>query len=236
MGESTTFTHNEFIMKLSDRVDLIIKSLSGLVSTDDSKISNRAIEGEFPKWKQKATLIAWNGTRPIPELPSGIAGNKFLNADNYLKTDLAYDASIQDTDAPYVKFTVEPGINLDSITNGFLFCGDKLTGQTFIPLRTPNDYWVNLQAGNISSDEVYFCVTGKEMQVWPNSVRSIHLNYLPVDPMNIATFNPETDNYPVGEDVWAILKSIAVYELTPPSLRPADLTKDSAPTTERLSR
>lgn len=223
-------------MLLADRVDLIIKSLSGLVSTDEDKIANRAIEGEFPKWKQKATLIAWNGTKPIAELPSGVAGNKFLNADNYLPSTLTYDASIQDTGAPYVIFEVEPAINLDSITNGFLFCGDKLTGQTFIPLMTPNDYWVNSQAKNIQPDEVYYCVTGKRMQVWPNTIREIYLNYLPVDPMNVPTFNPETDNYPVGEDVWAIMKALAVYELTPPSLRPADLTKDSAPTSERSIR
>jgi hypothetical protein len=224
------------ILLLSDRVDLIIKSLSGLVSTDDDKISNRAIEGEFPKWKQKATLIAWNGTRPIAELPSGVAGHKILKPDNYLPTDLSFDASIQDADAPYVIFEVEPAINLDSITSGFMFCGDKLTGQSFIQLRDPKDYWTYSLAGNITSEDVYFFASGKRMQVWPNTIRDIHLNYLPVDPMNVSDFNPETDNYPVGEDVWAIMKAIAVYELTPPSLRPADLTKDSAPTSERMIR
>jgi hypothetical protein len=224
-------------MILQDRVDLIIKSLSGLVSTDDSKIANLAIQAEFPKWRQQALFYVWNGTRATPAFPSGIAGNKFLNAKNYYPATLTYDADIQITGAEFILFSIEPPMNLAPDANGCMFCGDRKTGQTFTPLKTPNSYNVVQGSGSFQPNMVYYNITGNLMKVWGNTqLRTVDLDYLPVDPLNISTFDQEIDDYPISEDVWAILKALAVYELTSASLRPADITKDSAPTTERRIR
>ena len=84
------------------------------------------------------------------------------------------------------------------------------------------------------------------MKVYGNTqVREVSLNYIPVDVMNVsilnpttntyALFNPETDNYPVSPDVWDIMKSLAIAELTPANYRPADMTNDSTSPLEKQS-
>jgi hypothetical protein len=103
--------------------------------------------------------------------------------------------------------------------------------------KSPGDYYVASQAGNIEPNKVYISITGNKWKVWGNTqLQSIDLDYLAMDPLNIATFDKEVDDYPVGEDVWAVMKALAVAELFPESLKPADTINDSAQSQERGNR
>jgi len=224
-------------MLIQDRISQLMTMFGNMVFTDDNKISPRYLESEFPKWKQDALFKTyWGYAGDKMGLPR-IAANTFINSENYVKTKLDYEQAIQEPNADYVLFRVEPAVNIGNTVNGFSFVGDKLTGTPFTQLESPNDYGVYRDAKLIGKNDVCFYVSGGLMQVFGNTqVKEVYLNYIPTDVMNVKVYNttsksyvlfdPETDDYPISEDVWNLMKRIAVAELTPPNMRPADYTND----------
>lgn len=214
-----------------------------MVFTESNKIAPTTLEKEFPKWKQRAMYISYYGTKQLPYLPA-MAGNRFINPQNYVKTKWTYDKSIQPQGANYVLFSVEPAVSLGDDKNGFVFVGDDLSGTPFIQLKSPNDYGVYKTAGLIDQSDVCFNVSGNEMKIWGNTqVKTVYADYIPSDVTNVdvyrtalktyVRFDPEVDEYPISDDVWFIMKAMAVWELTPPNLRPADYRNDGTPLIEK---
>lgn len=218
--------------------------LGNLVYTDDNKVSPLMLESRMPKWRQDALLIIYNGSGGIKGVLPPVRSNQFINALNYVQTELVYDLNIQDEGADYVLFTLEPAVQIDGNGNGFRFVGDKLTRKSFSQLIDPNSYSIYKDAKMISINDVLFSVTGKLMKVYGNTnVKKVFMDYLPVDPTKVniydvstktyRPFNEETDDYPVSPDVWSIMKALAMAELTPPNLRPADYTNDASTPLEK---
>lgn len=231
-------------MKLGDYIAQLMTVFGNMVFTDDNKISPRMLEAEFPKWKQDALLIIYNGSGGIRGVLPPIRANKFINSENYVKTQVTYNLNIQQDGAEYVLFEIEPAIQIGGSMNGFVFVGDDLTGKAFTQLTNPNSYSINKDAGLIGVNDVCFNVTGGLMKVYGNTqVKQVSLDYIPTDVMNVnvydtATksyrlFNPETDEYPISKDVWNIMKSLAIAEFTPANYRPADYTNDATNTIEK---
>ena len=231
-------------MKLGDYIAQLMTVFGNMVYTDDNKISPRMLEAEFPKWKQQALLIIYNGSGGIKGVLPPIKGNKFINSQNYVKTQYSYDINIQDDGAEYVQFIVEPAVQIDASMNGFVFVGDKLTGKPFIQLKSPNSYAINKEAGLIGVNDVCFNVTGNLLKIYGNTqVREMFMDYIPTDVMNVnildfttrtyRLFNPETDEYPISKDVWDIIKALAIAEFAPANYRPADYTNDATQPIEK---
>lgn len=231
-------------MKIRDYTSQILTVFGNMVFTDDNKIAPRTIEANFPKWKQQALLIIYNGSGGIKGVLPPSRGNRFINALNYVESQLDYNANIQDEGASYVNFLVEPSVQITATNNGFVFVGDKLTGTPYTQLKSPNDYGVYKDADLISINDVCFNVAGIAMKIYGNTqVRTVHLTYIPVDVMNVvilnyatntyALFNPETDDYPISPDVWDIMKALAIAELSPANYRPADYTNDATQPIEK---
>lgn len=210
-------------MKLEDITDQIIRAVEGGTRTDDSKFAPKAIEALLPKWKQMAHLIVYNGSKTSKS-------NRFIGPENYMQTTLTFDATIQVTGAEYLLFAGEPPIQIDNYSNGCRFVGDKLTGQNFTQLLNPSDYGVYKDAGLISINEVYYWIGGGYYTTYGNlQLRSIDLDFIPADPMNVSTFNPVTMEYPISKDVFDVVMKLAVAELMPEALKPADLLNNAAP-------
>lgn len=210
-------------MKLTDITDQIIRAVDAGVRTDDSKFAPLAIEALLPKWKQMAHLIIYNGSKTSK-------ANKFLGPENYLSTTLTFDQTIQIPGAGYLLFAGEPPIQLDSYCNGCRFVGDKLTGQNFTQFMNPSDYGIYKESGLLSINEVYFWIGGGYYTTYGNlQLKSIDIDFIPADPMNVATFNPVTMEYPISKDVFDVVLKLATMELTPEALRPADIHNNQAP-------
>jgi hypothetical protein len=229
---------------IGQRVSQLMTVLGNMVFTDDNKISPQMLEANFPKWKQDALLIIYNGSGGIKGVLPPIKANRFINSANYVKTRLLYDANIQDEGAEYVIFEVKDAVQIERQMNGFVFVGDKLTGKSFSQLLNPNSYSINKQAGLIDVNTVCFNVTGSQLKVFGNTqVREVFLDYIPTDVTEVTVydtttktwrlFDPEFDPYPISEDVWGIMKSLAISEFTPANYRPADYLNDSIPLLEK---
>lgn len=217
--------------------------LGNLVYSQDNKVSPRFIESMFPEWKQQAIFIAYHGHRGDRFVRPRMA-NKFINAQNFVKTRTAYDINIQEEGADYVNFIIEPAVNISSLYNGFAFAGDKLSSLPFTQLTNPNSYYTHKTAGLIDNNKVYFYISSNNIQAYGNTqIREISFNYIPIDVMNVevwntttntyALFDPEVDDYPVSPDVWSIMTELALNELTPPNMRPADYTNNGTPPLEK---
>lgn len=216
-------------MKLNEIVDQIIRSIDGLVRTDDSKVSERALEAKIPQWKQDALLIIFNGAKGTRDTRAS-RSNVSINPLNYYQVTWTYNASIQVAGASFRLFEIEPPVQLNDTHNGCIFVGDQLTGTEFTQLRYPSTQSVAKNAGLIDVDEVFYNITGTKMKVWGNiQVNTVFMDYIPVDVMNISTFNPVTMEYPASQDVLSLIFKLAFSELVPQSVRPADMINDSAP-------
>lgn len=223
-------------MLFRNYIDIIIADTFGLVRTDDSKVAELRLEAEMPKWRQEGIFIVWNGSKPTALFPSGIRANNFLHPDNYQSDTLILDPTIQITGSDFLIWECEAAISLSDDANGNQFFGDKLTGQTFFPMKSPGSYYTMKQAGLISIDKVYYNQTGY-MKTWGNlELKSIDRDFLASDPMNVTDFDPEIDHYPMGPDVWTIVYKLAISQLKPESLTPSDTVNDAAPSTERVKR
>lgn len=233
-------------MTIGDYVGQLMTVFGNMVYTDDNKISPRLLEAEFPKWKQQALLIIYNGSGGIRGVLPPIKANRFINSDNYVKTLYEYDINIQDNGAEYVQFLVEPAVQIDGQMNGYVFVGDKLTGKAYTQLKNPNSYSINKEAGLIGVNDVCFNVTGNLLKIYGNTqVREVYMDYIPTDVTNVKIldtstmtyrlFNPETDTYPISKDVWDIMKSLAIAEFTPANYRPADYTNDASQPIEKAN-
>lgn len=229
---------------IGQRVNHLMTMFGNMVYTDDNKISPRALEASFPKWKQAALLIIYNGSGGIKGVLPPIKANRFINSANYVKSKLTYNPKIQDEGAEYVVFEIKDAVQIEGAMNGFTFVGDKLTGKPFVQLKSPNSYFVNKEAGLIDINSVCFNVSGGLMKIFGNTqVREVFLDYIPtdvteVDVYDTATktyrlFDPEFDGYPISEDVWDIMKALAIAELNPSNYRPADYTNNSTPIIEK---
>lgn len=216
---------------LGEYIDELMTVFGNMVYNDDNKISERMLEQMFPKWKQEAFFVVFNGNKYT-------AANSFIHSSNYVKTEISYDKDIQEVGAEYVLFLVEPAVGLNSSLNGFRFVGDRITSTSFYQFPDPNSYNWTREAGLISVNEVAFVVTGNQMRVYGNTqLKKLFMDYIPVDVMNVDVwdietketrpFNPESDPYPISEDIWRVMKQIAISELTPANLRPADMTNDN---------
>jgi len=223
-------------MLLRDYIDIIISDVFGLVRTDDSKVAELRLEAEMPKWRQEALFLIWNGSRPTGLFPTGLASNHFLHPDNYQAETVTLDPTIQVAGADFLLWDCEPAIALSETANGNQFLGDRLTGQTFYPLKSPGSYWTMKQCELISIDKIYYNHT-ELMKTWGNlELKSFDRDFLATDPMNVTGFDPEINNYPMGPDVWAIIYKMALAQLKPESLTPADTQNDAAPSIERAKR
>lgn len=224
---------------LTQYIDELMTVFGNMVYNDDNKISERMLEQMFPKWKQEAFFIAFNGNKYT-------AGNTFIHPSNYVKTEITLDQNIQEDGADFKLFLVEPAVSLNSNLNGFRFVGDRISSTSFYQFTDPNSYNWTKEAGLIGINEVAFIVTGGQMKVYGNTqLKKLFMDYIPVDVMNVEIwdidtkstrpFNPETDFYPISEDIWKLMKQIAIAELTPANMRPADMTNDNTNPLEKQS-
>lgn len=210
-------------MKIEEIIDQIIRSVDGLITTDDSRISERAVMAKIPTWKQKGLLMIFNGTRTSK-------ANKNINSQNYFQARYSYNPTIQIAGANFRLFEIEPPVQLDERNNGCIFVGDELTGKQFTQLKYPSTISVANDGGYISQDEVYYNITGTQLKDWGNTqLADIFMDYIPVDVMNISTFNPVTMEYPVSQDVLDLIFALAFAELAPQSAKQPDLLNNSAP-------
>lgn len=218
-------------------IDELMEDFGSMVYTEDNKISPARLEAEFPKWKQQAIQMVYNGTRTSKS-------NKFINGFNFVKTRSVYSIGNQIIGASFVRFKIEPAIQIDNYYNGFTFVGDELTSKPFMQFASPNSYWIDKESNLITVNDVCFFSSGYDLDIYGNiQVRQVFFNYIPYDVMNVEIydettksyrlFNPETDKYPISGDVWAIMKQLAMAELTPPNLRPADMTLDRSTPLEK---
>lgn len=233
-------------MKIGDYISQLMTVFGNMVYTDDNKISPRVLEAEFPKWKQQALLIIYNGSGGIKGIIPPSKANKFINALNYVQTKVDFDLNLQDNGAEYVLFQIEPAVQITSDMNGFTFVGDKLTGKPFSQLTSPNSYGIIKDAGLIGPNDVAFFASGNILKTYGNTqLKEVYLDYIPLDVTKVKVldnttktyrlFNEETDEYPISPDVWDIMKSLAIAEFTPANYRPADYTNDATSTIEKQS-
>lgn len=214
-------------MKLREITDQILRSVQGGVSKDDSKFSRPAIQALVPKWRAEAILRIYNGSREI-------RANKFLSPFLYMQEELTFDLRLQVPGAQFRLFQGAAPLQLDDQANGCVFVGDQKSGNNFIQLKSPAYFDIARDAGLISPKEVYYSITGDMWKVWGNTqISTLYRDFIPADPLDISGFDQEADEYPVSQDVLALMMRIAAMELAPEANRPADHINDGTETLER---
>lgn len=212
---------------LDQIVDQVIRKVSSGINSDDSKFNRRALEAQVPQWRCSAILISYNGSRDK-------AANKLLHPDLFQQETLLYNSQIQVAGADYIIFPGAMPLSLNARVNGCVFVGEKLHGIPFIQLKGPNYFNMVNDAGLIEKDKVYYELSAGIFKVWNNKeLKKLFKNFIAADPMEVAGYDPETMPYPISPDIFDIMLKLAMQDLMPEQMRPADKINDGAETLDR---
>lgn len=214
-------------MILRDYINQIISAQGAGIDTTDSRFAELRIEDLLPQWRQSAMSILYNGNRQQ-------AKNHQINAENYQPIDIVINRAIQPKTTSYKIFECPNVISLNDEANGFINVCDMDSGRAFIQLRNASDYSNKQDARLIDINEVYFYKGGRYLYVRGNTgVTTLHLDIIASNPVLVPGFDPETDNYPMSEDVFSIVKTLAYAELNPQERSLPDFIQDGIDSTVR---
>lgn len=214
-------------MLLYNIVDQIISSVSGGIRTDDTKFASLRIEDKIDVWRQKALITLYNGNRDL-------AANKLISPLNYQQFDVLYNPLIQDAGANYIKFELPEPVALNKYKNGYVFLGNKNTGENFTQLKDPSFFSNAKKSKLIDPRKVYWFRTGAlYAKFWGNTnLKTFFVDGIIARPLLVPNFDPEITDYPASEEVLDLIFNYAAAELMPQANRVADPINDMRETIE----
>ena len=211
-------------MILYNIVDQIISSIDAGIRTDDSKFSPLRIEDRVDGWRQDAISMLYNGNRDLAKNPD-------IPSENFQQFDAIYDPLIQDKGVNYIKFLLPQPIALNNFNNGYVFLGNKKTGQNFTQVKDASYFANALNAKLIYSTKVYWFRSGDNYgKFWGNiNLKTFFCDGVFAKPLLVPNFNPVTMEYPASEDVLNLIFKMAYAELMPQQGKVADMVNDARP-------
>lgn len=215
-------------MILAEVTERIIRSVFGGKAKNEG-VDYAYIESMVPKWRQRAILIVYNGSREF-------AGNKYISPEWLQNFSITVPASQRLATNTNIYITVEcpPLIRLNTTQDGLIFFGDAEGMVNFRRIKS-TAYAADLsRRGDLNQNAIGYVKTAKDIYIFGNKqLETVDLNVVLADPLDAPDFNIDTDSYPVSEDVIEVMERVATAELMPELSVPEDLVKDGVDTKDR---
>lgn len=213
-------------MNLAEITERFVRAVNGGKAKNEG-ISYPYIESLVPKYRQRAILIAYNGSREF-------AGNRFIPNEWYQSFTLEIPL-IQNTDTTknYLEIDCPSPARLNSSEDGCIFTGDNDLTIGFTRIASISYASDLTKRGDLNQDQIGYVLVGNKIRFYGNKqLRSAGCNWVMNDPLDVADFDIDGD-YPVSEDVIEIMESLARAELGQIMGMPEDLIKDGTDTKDR---
>ena len=95
---------------------------------------------------------------------------------------------------------------------GDVYIGDKSTGTRFTRAQTRDEISTLKDRGLLNSGFVIYNIVGhgtNNTEIWGNLfLKELYVEGILANPLDDTAFNPETDSYPVSEEIFSIMQDL----------------------------
>lgn len=211
-------------MTLPEGIEEIIRTPSGGIITDESKLDKAYIESLIHSVRAIAIKNFW-----IDPKTKGRINSQWLQ--QYI---CEYSKDLQEDDC-FVKFVCPVTISLDKKTDGAFYIG-TIDGNCAYTKVNSRAELSDLMKHRITKDRVYALYSDGYIEIWNNPIcEEVRFDGIIRIPTEVPTYNKWIDPYPISGDLWAIMKTMLFQEETKQTIIiPSDKIPDSAETRELI--
>jgi hypothetical protein len=215
-------------MILAEITERLVRKVFGGKASNEG-VDYAYIESMVPKWRQRAILLAYNGSREY-------AANMYIAPEwvQIFTVDIPAAQRLPSNTNVFLAVTVPPLLRLKTQMDGLIFFGDEEGMVNFRRIKS-TAYAADLQRrGDLSENAIGYVKVDNSIYIFGNKqLESATANAVLADPMDCPDFNIDEDDYPVSEDVIEIMERVAMQELFPEFNQPEDQIRDGVSTQDR---
>lgn len=190
--------------KLNEYADLLVRIVNAFEVKVGGKYSDlEAVEALIPTLRQEAILIKYNGSQ-------NIAASKKIDPACLQSFLIAIDSAAQDSELDYLVFNSPRFVNISKGVSGDIYVGAKRLTQAFKKAYTRTEIDTLKTRGYLNDGKNILYVTADDkINVYGNKMlKEIWVEGILTDPLEATNFNPETDPYPMSEDIFTIVMDL----------------------------
>ena len=190
--------------KLNEYADLLVRIVNAFEVKVGGKYSDlEAVEALIPTLRQEAILIKYNGS-------ANIAASKKIDPACLQSFLIAIDSAAQDSELDYLVFNSPRFVNISKGVSGDIYVGAKRLTQAFKKAYTRTEIDTLKTRGYLNDGKHILYVTADDkINVYGNKMlKEIWVEGILTDPLEATNFNPETDPYPMSEDIFTIVMDL----------------------------
>lgn len=190
--------------KLNEYADLLVRIVNAFEVKVGGKYSDlEAVEALIPTLRQEAILIKYNGS-------ANIAASKKIDPACLQSFLIAIDSAAQDSELDYLVFNSPRFVNISKGVSGDIYVGAKRLTQAFKKVYTRTEIDTLKTRGYLNDGKNILYVTADDkINVYGNKMlKEIWVEGILTDPLEATNFNPETDPYPMSEDIFTIVMDL----------------------------
>jgi hypothetical protein len=190
--------------KLNEYADLLVRIVNAFEVKVGGKYSDlEAVEALIPTLRQEAILIKYNGSQ-------NIAAAKKIDPACLQSFLIAIDSAAQDSELDYLVFNSPRFVNISKGVSGDIYVGAKRLTQAFKKVYTRTEIDTLKTRGYLNDGKHILYVTADDkINVYGNKMlKEIWVEGILTDPLEATNFNPETDPYPMSEDIFTIVMDL----------------------------
>lgn len=187
--------------KLNEYADILVRMVNAFEVKIGGKYSDlEAVEAMIPTLRQEAILIKYNGSQ-------NVAASKKIDPACLQSFLIAIDSSVQDPELDYLIFSSPRFVNVSKGVSGDIYVGAKRLTQAFKKCYTRTEIDTLKTRGYLNDGKHILYVTADDkINVYGNKMlKEIWVEGILTDPLEATNFNPETEPYPMSEDIFTIV-------------------------------
>lgn len=189
---------------LAEYADLLVRSVNAFESKVGGKYSDlEAVEALIPMLRQDAIILKYNGSQQY-------GASKKVDAGCVQTLNINIVTADQNADLDYLVFDCPRFVNISPKVGGDVYVGAKNLTQGFKKVSTRQEVDMLKQRGYLNNGKVImYQPIDNKLYVYGNKMlKSLSVQGIFEDPLDISTFNPETDIYPMSEEIFSVVMDL----------------------------
>lgn len=205
-------------MILRNIVDTLIRAVSGGENSIDNKYSPTYIEALVPQLRNEAIILDYYGSR-------NRAASRRLDYACYQTIDVNVNTPVEGRD--YVTFTVPKTIGVGRLIDGLVYVGQQDQSIEFSRLLNRSDVAMMKARGLLNGDNIAYIWSQGNIEVYGNNaLGEIQVRGIFVNPTELSSFNVETDDYPISENLLLLMTDLFKAQMNVNIGMKSDITLD----------
>jgi len=189
---------------LAEYADLLVRSVNAFELKVGGKYSDlEAVEAMIPMLRQDAIILKYNGSQQY-------AASKKIDAACVQSLNVSIVKEDQNASLDYLVFDCPRFVNISPKVGGDVYVGAKNATQAFKKVFTRQEVDMLKQRGYLNNGKIIMYQPIDNMiYIYGNKMlKSLYVQGIFENPLDIPTFNPETDIYPMSEEIFSVVMDL----------------------------